>query len=94
MKDLRKKEFKSTFQMANCPSIYIFRKKAYEPNQSLNWLLIISSTKISQKDHRTEDYLELFKKVKPGVVANAFNPSTQEAEAGGFLSSRLAWSTK
>jgi hypothetical protein len=30
----------------------------------------------------------------PGMVANAFNPSTQEAEAGGFLSSRPAWSTK
>jgi hypothetical protein len=29
-----------------------------------------------------------------GVVAHAFNPSTQEAEAGGFLSSRPAWSTK
>jgi hypothetical protein len=26
----------------------------------------------------------------PGVAAHAFNPSTQEAEAGGFLSSRLA----
>jgi hypothetical protein len=31
----------------------------------------------------------------PGVVAHAFNPSTgeAEAEAGGFLSSRPAWST-
>jgi hypothetical protein len=28
------------------------------------------------------------------VVAHAFNPSTREAEAGGFLSSRGAWSTK
>jgi hypothetical protein len=27
---------------------------------------------------------------KPGVVAHAFNPSTREAEAGGFLSSRPA----
>jgi hypothetical protein len=27
------------------------------------------------------------------VVAHAFNPSTQEAEAGGFLSLRPAWST-
>jgi hypothetical protein len=31
---------------------------------------------------------------KLGVVAHAFNHSTQEAEAGGFLSSRPAWSTK
>jgi hypothetical protein len=28
------------------------------------------------------------------VVAHTFNPSTWEAEAGGFLSSRSAWSTK
>jgi hypothetical protein len=28
------------------------------------------------------------------VVAHAFNSSTWEAEAGGFLSSRPAWSTK
>jgi hypothetical protein len=27
-------------------------------------------------------------------VAHAFNPSIQEAEAGGFLSSRPAWSTE
>jgi hypothetical protein len=31
---------------------------------------------------------------RPGVVAHTFNPSTQEAEAGGSLSSRPAWSTK
>jgi major histocompatibility complex class I len=28
--------------------------------------------------------------LEPGVVAHAFNPSTREAEAGGFLSSRPA----
>jgi hypothetical protein len=28
------------------------------------------------------------------VMAHAFNPSTWEAEAGRFLSSRLAWSTE
>jgi hypothetical protein len=31
---------------------------------------------------------------KLGVMAHTFNPSTWEAEAGGFLSSRPAWSTK
>jgi hypothetical protein len=31
---------------------------------------------------------------EPGVVAHAFNPSTREAEAAGFLSSRPAWFTK
>jgi hypothetical protein len=29
-----------------------------------------------------------------GVVAHAFNHSTREAEAGGFLSSKPAWSTE
>jgi hypothetical protein len=29
-----------------------------------------------------------------GVAAHTFNPSTQEAEAGGFLSSRPTWSIK
>jgi hypothetical protein len=28
------------------------------------------------------------------VVAHPFNPSTGEAEAGGFLSSRPTWSTE
>jgi hypothetical protein len=31
---------------------------------------------------------------KLGVVVHAFNPSTREAEAGGFLSSRPPWSTE
>jgi hypothetical protein len=30
----------------------------------------------------------------PGLVVHTFNPSTWEAEAGKFLSSRPAWSTK
>jgi major histocompatibility complex class I len=34
------------------------------------------------------------KQCKKGVVAHAFNPSTWEAEAGGFLSSRPTWSTE
>jgi hypothetical protein len=33
-------------------------------------------------------------KMEPGVVEHAFNPSTREAGAGRFLSSRPAWSTK
>jgi hypothetical protein len=36
------------------------------------------------------------KNIGLGVVAHSFNPSTREAEAeaGGFLSSRPAWSTE
>jgi hypothetical protein len=31
---------------------------------------------------------------EPGVVVHAFNPSTWAVEAGGFLSSKPAWSTE
>jgi hypothetical protein len=34
------------------------------------------------------------KQAEPGELANAFNPSTWEAEAGRFLSLRPAWSTE
>jgi hypothetical protein len=41
------------------------------------------------------DLLTILKRqMNPGVVVHAFNPSTRQAEAGGFLSSRPAWSTK
>jgi hypothetical protein len=40
------------------------------------------------------DNLLLKDAYRPGVVAHPFNPSTRETEAGGFLSSRPAWSTK
>jgi hypothetical protein len=45
---------------------------------------------------RKESCWWLIKKKKNswGVVAHAFNPSTWEAEAGGFPSLRPAWSTK
>jgi hypothetical protein len=44
---------------------------------------------------QTKETVKRKKMVKePGMVAHAFNPSTWEAEAGGFLSSRPAWSTE
>jgi hypothetical protein len=45
----------------------------------------------TKKNQRGICFLKMF---QPGVVAHAFNPSTQEAEAGGFLSLRPAWATK
>jgi hypothetical protein len=41
-----------------------------------------------------EKFVTLKNSNKLGMVAHSFNPSTWEAEAGGFLSSRPAWSTK
>jgi hypothetical protein len=44
--------------------------------------------------HDITDIFQQNGKWKPGVVVHTFNPSTREAEAGRFLSSRPAWSTK
>jgi hypothetical protein len=41
-----------------------------------------------------QNCLQLKQMDKPGVVVHAFNPSTREAEAGRFLNSSPAWSTK
>jgi hypothetical protein len=51
--------------------------------------------KLSSK--KKQSYLkdgELSRVYFTAVVAHALNPSTREAEAGGFLSSRPAWSTE
>ena len=37
---------------------------------------------------------EIKERILPGMVTHTFNPSTREAEAGRFLSSRPAWSTE
>jgi hypothetical protein len=43
-----------------------------------------------------KDKITYYKKIEASqaVVAHTFNPSTGEAEAGGFLSSRSAWFTE
>jgi hypothetical protein len=46
------------------------------------------------KKQVTKVLLNNQKQTKPGVVAHTFNPSTQEAEAGEFLSLRPGWSTE
>jgi hypothetical protein len=45
-----------------------------------------------EKGWQMAQQLKVVKKL--GMVVHAFDPSTQEAEAGGFLSLRPAWSTK
>jgi hypothetical protein len=37
---------------------------------------------------------ELEREQEPATVQLSFSPSTREAEAGGFVSSRPAWSTE
>jgi hypothetical protein len=66
--------------------------------------VVIKTNKNNQrKDTRNTDsemdmlsHIQRSKKLQeqPGMVVHAFNPSTGEAEAGGFLSSRPACSTK
>ena len=55
--------------------------------QDFNFLDVVTQCKV------WETCIIVFKK-KPGVVAHTFNHRLQEAEAGRFLSSRPAWSTK
>jgi hypothetical protein len=43
---------------------------------------------------RKKNLLSKKKKKSQAVVAHTFDPSTWEAEAGRFLSSRPAWSTE
>jgi hypothetical protein len=69
-------------RMLNLQSSYLERKsqkRTWLNSASFKWLHFYFLEK------------DLF---KPGMVAHAFNSSTREAEAGGFLSSRPAWSTK
>jgi hypothetical protein len=47
-----------------------------------------------QEEGKTQERLIDKNWVGRAVVARAFNPSTWEAEAGRFLSSRPVWSTK
>jgi hypothetical protein len=51
---------------------------------------------VYQKQEKNKSQNNGFKTIvyQLGVVAHIFNPSTREAEAGGFLSWRPAWSTK
>jgi hypothetical protein len=56
---------------------------------------MMPSSGMSEDSYSVLTYIkERRKKKKLGVVAQAFNPSTREAEAGRFLSLRPAWSTK
>jgi uncharacterized protein with von Willebrand factor type A (vWA) domain len=66
-------------------------KQVMELNKTIQDLKMKVET---MKKTQRETTLEIETLGKTGVVAHAFNPSTLEAEAGGFLSSRPAWSTK
>jgi hypothetical protein len=48
----------------------------------------------SSRTARAPQWELVSKQKSQAVVAHAFNPSTWEAEPGGFLSSRPAWSTE
>jgi hypothetical protein len=48
----------------------------------------------NNNNNNNNSTLSLLQSFTQAVVAHAFNPSTWEAEAGGFLSLRPAWFTK
>ena len=62
--------------------------------------LLVSATQMAREEALRFLFVCLFlfffnlKKKGQAMVAHAFNPSTWEAKAGGFLSSRPAWSTE
>jgi hypothetical protein len=62
----------------------------------INILISTWSTTENQSNHLAIKKIKRIKKKKKSwaVVVHAFNPSTGEAEAGRFLSSRPAWSTE
>jgi hypothetical protein len=61
----------------------------------INWFFIVTIGKNKNKKKKNKNKTQVLKQNKTlGVVAHAFNPSTREAETGGFLNSRPAWSTK
>jgi hypothetical protein len=65
---------------------------------NLSWvkeipLNLIANPKTPKKFGRLS-YLKNLKSQTKLVVVHAFNPSTQEAEAGGSLDLRSAWSTE
>jgi predicted RNase H-like nuclease len=64
-------------------------------NSGQSSCLSFPSARIINRNHHNCfcEYL-MAKQNKLGVMAQAFNPSTREAEAGEFLSSRPAWSTE
>jgi hypothetical protein len=54
----------------------------------------VGYTQLTQERQRKERLLKGLGGGSWAMVVHAFNPSTWEAEAGGFLSSRPAWSTE
>jgi hypothetical protein len=68
-----------------------------EPFVKIETLLTFEYSKYEKVNLKQNASWQTFTKIsqnRPGVVMHTFNPNTQEAEAGGFLSSRPAWSTK
>jgi hypothetical protein len=61
---------------------------------ALLWMWKCSKLKVANSHVKPLVHFVKRMTTQPGVVAHAFNPSTWEAEAGRFLISRPAWSTK
>jgi hypothetical protein len=65
----------------------VFQERSGQRKGNEDWVLRDEEELTAEKD------TQKWQKGR-AVVAHAFNLSTWEAEAGGFLSSRPAWTTK
>jgi hypothetical protein len=84
-----------TYQRLTLVCYWMFKTSlGHTMSARITWATVWKK-KVSQTKQKYERQLFLIKKNKGwAMVAHAFNPSTWEAEAGWFLSSRPAWSTK
>jgi hypothetical protein len=94
LKDAKVEEFKKQKQKTESLTLSL-SKRPHPGSYTLKTKARKSTSRFMHTDQTTWDRHTTFKnKTSQALVAHAFYPSTQEAEAGRFLSSRPAWSTE
>jgi hypothetical protein len=81
-------------QISEFEAILVYRVSSRTARATQRNPVSKNKNKTKQTDRQTDRQKEKENDQSWAMVVHAFNPSTWEAEAGGFLSSRPAWSTK